>query len=194
MLLIQQQRIIGFILLASIITALAAFLIINSEPVDTDDSPDDIHIFVDDVEIQLTPELKTEKDKAKVKPIIIKIPKVTKEKPSKSKVESEIPKQPSNRAPKKVTTKKDTRADKQKSDTSQLWLLQIASFSIKAGAKAVQKQVNRLGYKATIHESSQTSPKLYRVRIGPESNKRALDDIAVILNQKLGLKSQVIRK
>lgn len=195
MLLIQQQRIVGTILLASAIAAVAAFLIINTKKVDVVDSHDNIQIFSGEIDDILKPELQVIDTTSKVEPSTATKVKVDEEKSTTNKFESvveEIPDKSSTE--KQVIAQQESSTENLENNASQLWFLQVASFSIKAGAKAIQKQVNALGYKAKIHKSSETSPTLYRVRIGPESNKENLDDIAVILNQKLGLKSQLIRK
>lgn len=97
----------------------------------------------------------------------------------------------------KEVAKKDTSSltpSEAISKNAPLWILQIASFSVQKNAQAIQKKIIALGYDAKIQSSNHNSAAIYRVRIGPDNNKSSLEKISVILNKKLELKSQVIQK
>ena len=74
------------------------------------------------------------------------------------------------------------------------WLLQLGVFSVKSNAQAMQKQVATLGYDAKIEQVKTDKGNLYRVRIGPESNKASIEKIATRLNKELKLKTQIVQQ
>jgi len=85
-------------------------------------------------------------------------------------------------------------AKQESENVSDSWFLQLASFSIEKNAQALKKQTIALGYDAKIHATDSPKGKIYRVRIGPNDSKPMLQKTSSILNKKLGLKSQIVQK
>jgi DedD protein len=74
------------------------------------------------------------------------------------------------------------------------WLIQLASFGVQANAQALQKKVKTLGYSSTIQAIKNSQGKMiYRLRVGPESNKQRVDTIVSKVKQHLKLTPQVIK-
>lgn len=75
------------------------------------------------------------------------------------------------------------------------WLIQLASFGVQANAQALQKKVKTLGYESTIQAIKNSEGKMvYRLRVGPESNKQTVDTIVSKVKQHLKLTAQVIKR
>ena len=75
------------------------------------------------------------------------------------------------------------------------WLIQLASFGVQANAQALQKKVKTLGYESTIQAIENSQGKMvYRLRVGPESNKQTVDTIVSKVKQHLKLTPQVIKR
>lgn len=74
------------------------------------------------------------------------------------------------------------------------WLIQVASFSVKDNAEALQKKVKILGYQGHIQALKNSQDKMiYRLRIGPEADRQKVDLIVSKMQQHLQLKPQVIK-
>jgi len=163
MTLIQQQRIIGIILLACGIVGLAVFFISNATGLDS--VPPKIIASNNSQEIVLDEDNKVfESSIEAIKPV-------------KKSVETSV-----------------LGEEKQKIQTAIFWYLQIATFSIKANAQDIKKQVSALGYDAQITETKGSTTKLYRVHLKQTTNKSSLEAASLILNQKLGIRTQIIQK
>ena len=186
---IQQQRLIGALLLVSIFSGIAYFLmssanqteevITNPSELEQDFtssidviSDGDIEVISSESEALIDPHnLKSEEvitliHKETAKPVIPK------------EIEKEI-----------------AVSEFQESSTpsADSWFLQLASFSIEKNAQGLQKQVSLLGYTANIQSSIGEKGTIYRVRIGPENSRLTLEKISLILNKELELKSQIIK-
>jgi cell division protein FtsN len=191
---LQQQRIVGAILLMCAIAGVAFFLMSNAnspetttELIEADQTSQpyssvveampegDVEIVSEDVETVVTPEnvvaeeVKVEQVKMEPAQIIAKPVDKVIAKPSPS-----------------VSTT---------SNTEPSWLLQIASFSIQENADKIKADLKQLGYAATIETVKGNSGKpIFRVRIGPNNSKAELEKIAVKLQKKLKLQAQIIQK
>lgn len=78
--------------------------------------------------------------------------------------------------------------------TDTAWLIQLASFSVKENAVALSSQVKNMGYKAVIQSSDTANGKIYRVRLEPIKDKNNADKIASELNTKLKLTTQIMQE
>jgi cell division septation protein DedD len=74
------------------------------------------------------------------------------------------------------------------------WVIQLASFSVKANADALSLQAKQMGYKSVIENSEDSNGKIYRVRLEPMANKLKAQAVASDLNKKLKLSSQVLQE
>ena len=68
------------------------------------------------------------------------------------------------------------------------WLIQLASFSQKPNAIALQSKVKQLGLTANIEHVGT----VYRVRIGPESSRAAAEELVAKLADELKLEPQIL--
>jgi DedD protein len=193
MTLMQQQRLIGAILLVCVFSGVAYFLMSSAtqqgaqivEPEDNKQensfissiiviSDDDIEIVSNDSEALVDPH-----NLATVETAVDKLdePVITKNEVKEKSLDSNL-----------VTTSQALEK------VTQVWFLQLASFSVEKNALALQKQVQSLGYDAKIQAGNGSNGRIYRVRIGPNSDKSTLQPISEFLNKNLGLKSQIVKK
>ncbi len=183
---LQQQRIVGAILLMCVIAGVAFFLMSNAnspetttELIEAEQISQPYSSVVEampegDVEIvSEDPETMVNTASVVAEPV--------KETPAQKPVDKIIAK-PST----PVSTTINTEAS---------WLLQIASFSIQENADKIKADLKKLGYAATIETVKGSSGKpIFRVRIGPNNNKAELEKIAIELKKKLNLQAQIIQK
>jgi DedD protein len=192
---VTQQRLIGSILLLCALGGFAFFLI-DSASNDTEATPDtkpDIPfvssidaITVDDVEIVeaeqealVDVDLKTPvKDE---KPVI-ELQTVSKTASVQSPVEATV-------VNKIVPVPVDD-----KITTTTLWSLQLASLADKPAADALKKRVELLGYKAIVEKAETPKGNRFRVKVGPEHDKVALEAASKVLESKLNLKPLMLKQ
>ncbi|PCH66111.1 MAG: hypothetical protein COC04_00060 [Gammaproteobacteria bacterium] len=74
------------------------------------------------------------------------------------------------------------------------WILQLASFSVKTNAEALAEQLSTLGYKPSVESTATGNGMIYRVRLAPMKNKTMADNLAIELAKKLNLKPQVLQQ
>jgi len=199
MTLIQQQRLIGAVLLVCVFSAVAFYLISNAKHSEQTivEQADETETFVSVIEAlsQGDVELISDETETLVDPHQLAV---------KTEVKTDTVEVITNKASASANIdkviKQDVIASKvsptQNSNTSQsspTWFLQLASFSGEKNAQAFQKQVEDLGYDAKIQSSKNDKGTIYRVRIGPNNNKLTLEKASKILNKKLKLKSQIIQ-
>ena len=201
----QQQRLLGTVLVLVVIVGLALFLINNAnkgqlvdEIIIIDDfvtidevSDGDIEIVDYGLEASLDPHnLLAEQTTVIEQPIAI-VERPIEVQIVKTQIEEKpviaVKPQPQNVT--KQVTPPTIKTDKV---VSEQWVLQIASFSVKANADALQKEMQDLAYKPKVEQSQTKSGTIYRVRIGPEQDKTVLEKIAASLQKKQGLKSQLL--
>lgn len=77
--------------------------------------------------------------------------------------------------------------------TLTLWSLQLASLADKSAANALSKKVELLGYKAIVEKAETPKGDRFRVRIGPESDKVALEAVSKDIEKKLNLKPLMLK-
>jgi len=68
------------------------------------------------------------------------------------------------------------------------WLIQLASFSQKPNAIALQSKVKKLGLTANIEHAGA----VYRVQVGPEDSREVAEKLAAKLADELKLKPQIL--
>lgn len=116
----------------------------------------------------------------------VKEPTVDIKLPSQAKPEATIsspsePKQPDDNKQQSVEQKNAT------SDSSKLFMIQIASFSELKKSQELTKKLKQAGYKAFMKSSKVAGKTFYRVRIGPESSRSNALLIRNQIKQKIGL-------
>lgn len=74
------------------------------------------------------------------------------------------------------------------------WTIQLASFSVKDNAQSLQNKLKKLGLQADIQGAVNSQGKMiYRVRIGPESNRQQVDTIVTKVKRHFQLNPQIIK-
>ncbi len=183
MTLIQQQRLIGALLLVCIFSGIAYFLM--SSATQTEDvitNPSELEQeFVSSIDVISDGDIEviSSESEALIDPHNLKSEVVMTHKDT---VEAILPKE----IKKKIIVSEPL-------ESTDSWFLQLASFSIEKNAQGLQKQVSLLGYTANIQSSVGEKGTIYRVRIGPDNSKLTLEKTSLILNKKLGLKPQIIK-
>lgn len=85
-------------------------------------------------------------------------------------------------------------AKKAQAESKESWVIQLASFSVKANADALNLQAKDMGYKSVIEESDGANGKIYRVRLEPIADKQKAQNVASEINNKFKLTSQVLQE
>lgn len=213
---VQKQRIIGAILLLSGLVGVAVFLMSNASSPDNVPEPSTStsgieQDYVSVIETMPEGDIEVVEDKAQVfvdanSDISVNIPKTELiQAPKVSKAETKV-------AVDKVATSNDinTIAEelektvvktshitaKVKSEEQKVeWVLQVASFSVRDNANNLNAKLQSSNYKSYIDPIKTSAGKLiYRVRIGPESDKTKLEQAASNLSKKFQLKSQLLQQ
>jgi len=83
---------------------------------------------------------------------------------------------------------------KAQAESKESWVIQLASFSVKANADALSLQAKDMGYKSVIEESDGANGKIYRVRLEPIADKQKAQNVASEINNKFKLTSQVLQE
>lgn len=73
------------------------------------------------------------------------------------------------------------------------WVLQLASFSVRENAVALSSQLKQMGYDPMIETISSAGTLIYRVRLQPVSDRIKLQQTAQTLSQKLKLNAQILQ-
>lgn len=189
---IFQQRLIGSVLLLCLLGGIAFFLINsanNDEEIVPEALPDipftsnvdmaipdgDVEI-IDDVEETLVDPQQLDTKPEVVQPEVIATPKPI--------IEQHTP----------PTADNINAVDETSTTQIVSWSLQIASFSVEANAESLRKQIQALGYKAIVEKGDTPKGPRFRVRIGPQQDKQALEAIAKVLKEKLNLNPQILKQ
>ncbi|MBL1320903.1 MAG: SPOR domain-containing protein [Methylophaga sp.] len=175
---ITQQRLIGSILLLCVLAGIA-FLLINSAS--------------DDVEIIPTtkPDIPFVSSINAIAPDDVEIVEAEQE----VIVDAQAPNDVGfvQEIPEPITKKIETIAVETKITTT-MWSLQLASLADKSAADALIKKVELLGYKAIAEKAETPKGDRFRVRIGPEQDKAALEATSKVLENKLNLKPLILKQ
>lgn len=87
-----------------------------------------------------------------------------------------------------------TPTPKEAETNAKVWLVQLGSFSVKSNADALVKQLTKLGYKPSVKESVNDKGTIYRVRLASIQDKNTAEKLAEQIKQKLKLSPQVIQQ
>lgn len=153
-----QQRLVGAVVLVALSVILVPALLDGSGYKSRHDRT---------IEIPVKPVLPTLKE-VQVKPVAIAAPiEIRKKKVEQKKAEKKKVEQP----------KKDTSPPKD----IKSWTLQVGTFGQKANALAFRDTLRKEGYIAYMETGESKGKKSYRVRIGPELEKKQLEKIKLKL-------------
>ena len=73
------------------------------------------------------------------------------------------------------------------------WVLQLASFSVRDNADALSNQLKQMGYDPMIETISNAGTLIYRVRLQPVTDRIKLQQTAERLSDKLKLNAQILQ-
>ncbi len=221
MTLIQQQRLLGAVLLVCLIGVIAWFLLDTveqnqpeqpqEEPIAFDSViepiPEDVEVFEPVEETLVDPESLTQAE-ADTKP-----QQTDTSEPANSMSTAPETLSKSEPAP---TTGPDTAATESKpepdkqtepvsapqtaeekpvapSTAEPQWVLQLASFSVRKNADALSDQLKQMGYDPMIETISSAGTLIYRVRLQPVTDRIKLQQTAQTLSDKLKLNAQILQ-
>ncbi len=197
MTLIEQQRLIGAVLLLVIISVVSYFLISSANNVDVDEeivqseqsftsvvepiSEAELEIVDYADETLLDPQnLSQEQTLAQPETVDVKETDI-RTNPVKS--AEQVTPQPTPVSNEEVTI----------APTSS-WVLQLGSFSVKNNADVLVSQLKKLGYQPSIETSKTDKGAIYRVRLSAIQSKEVAENLANELAEKLELSPQVFQQ
>lgn len=209
---VEKQRVIGVILLLTMIAGIAFFFISNASSLDLNNEQSSTN----NIEIEVTPEYSSvveaisEGDIEIVQEdieVLIELHKtVVDSKASKMEkksiiqndsTDSSILKAQKQAKPLAILEKKSAQLDVKPNEhvsSQPLWVLQLASFSVYENALKLQKKLTALSYQSYIDPvETATNSRIYRVRIGPNKNKSSLDKISNKIRGEFQLQPQLIQ-
>lgn len=73
------------------------------------------------------------------------------------------------------------------------WALQLGSFSKEANAEAMRDKLRAKGYASYVDVLKKPDRSIYRVRIGPELDKKRLEQIKAKLDKKEKMKGMLVQ-
>ena len=73
------------------------------------------------------------------------------------------------------------------------WMIQVASFASRDNAQRVVDQLRKASYDTHLETAQVKNRKVYRVRVGPEIDRKNADKIAAQISKKFFVKARVIR-
>jgi len=88
--------------------------------------------------------------------------------------------------------KKPAHVIKPRALTPQSWVVQLASFNLKANATALEKQLQDKGYPAYQQKIKGSKGEIVRILIGPEVKRQRAEQLLVKLQQETKMKGIVI--
>ncbi len=192
---VTQQRLIGSILLLCALGGFAFFLI-DSASNDTEATPDtkpDIPfvssidaITVDDVEIVEAEQEALVDAQTQIQPqspVVDTKPEIA--------LEAVPEVKPVQAIPKPIVSTISVPVEEKVTTT--MWSLQLASLADKSAADSLSKKVALLGYKASVEKAETPKGERFRVRVGPQQDKTALEAVSKVLENKLNLKPLMLK-
>jgi DedD protein len=193
MTLIQQQRLIGAVLLLCLIGVIAFFLLSSvqeNEPLRPEKEPINFDSVVEPIGEDV--EVVEPVDEALVDPHGLD---------KRSPVSAETGNQQPEEALETATEAEDTALpapalpqveSEQAAMHEPKWVLQVASFSKRANADSLAAQLSEMGYAAMIETTTTDSKPIYRVRLQPTVDRSKLEQAAQSINEKLKLSTQIL--
>jgi len=201
MTLIQQQRLLGAVLLLCLIGVIAWFLldtVERNQPQPQQEAPIAFDSVIEPIEERVEPVEEALVDPEQLGEIAAEIPEPL-QPGTEQLAETEAPAdtQP---APAPAPEPEPQQENKTESPTSTTastvqpqWVLQLASFSKKQNADALNAQLEQLGHDPMIETVNSAGTLIYRVRLKPVSDRKKLEQTAKILSDKLKLNPQILQ-
>ncbi|WP_292441507.1 SPOR domain-containing protein [Methylophaga sp.] len=218
MTLIQQQRLLGAVLLVCLIGVIAWFLLDTveqnqpaqpqEEPIAFDSViepiPEDVEVVEPVEEAMLDPQGLSQADAEDEPQTSTETEKASTVSAESSPEPEPAPKPEPKAAPDPEPapvpqTEPDTEQQKPESQPAATstaepkWVLQLASFSVRENADALSAQLKQMGYDPMIETISSAGTLIYRVRLQPVTDRIKLQQTAQTLSQKLKLNAQILQ-
>ena len=218
MTLIQQQRLLGAVLLVCLIGVIAWFLLDTveqnqpaqpqEEPIAFDSViepiPEDVEVVEPVEEAMLDPQGLSQADAEDEPQTSTETEKASTVSAESSPEPEPAPKPEPKAAPDPEPapvpqTEPDTEQQKPESQPAATstaepkWVLQLASFSVRENADALSAQLKQMGYDPMIETISNAGTLIYRVRLQPVTDRIKLQQTAQTLSQKLKLNAQILQ-
>jgi DedD protein len=218
MTLIQQQRLLGAVLLVCLIGVIAWFLLDTveqnqpaqpqEEPIAFDSViepiPEDVEVVEPVEEAMLDPQGLSQADAEDEPQTSTETEKASTVSAESSPEPEPAPKPEPKAAPDPEPapvpqTEPDTGQQKPESQPAATstaepkWVLQLASFSVRENADALSAQLKQMGYDPMIETISSAGTLIYRVRLQPVTDRIKLQQTAQTLSQKLKLNAQILQ-
>ncbi|MEL6367480.1 MAG: SPOR domain-containing protein [Pseudomonadota bacterium] len=83
--------------------------------------------------------------------------------------------------PPAVVTPQPTQVDNSTSQSAELWVVQVGSFGQRSNAETLMKKLIDAGFPAFVSEIQTSGGTMHRVRVGPQKNRAASDDMVTKL-------------
>lgn len=196
MTLIQQQRLLGAVLLLCLIGVIAWFLldtVERNQPQPQQEAPIVFDSVIEPIEEKVEPVEEALVDPEQLGEVAAEIPEPL-QPGTEQLAETEAP------APAPEPEPEPQQENKTESPTSATgstvqpqWVLQLASFSKKQNADALHAQLEQLGHDPMIETVNSAGTLIYRVRLKPVSDREKLEQTAKILSDKLKLNPQILQ-
>lgn len=223
MTLIQQQRLLGAVLLLCLIGVIAWFLLDkveqNQPPVKQEEPiafdsviepiPDNQEVLEPPQEKLVDPQGLEQQAAPATKPVEQQAdPAVTasESKPDASADNSAEPQdepvsaparpepaQPPKPEATRAASTEPSQAKPEQNSAQPMWVLQLASFSVRENADSLAKQLKSMGYDPMIETISSAGTLIYRVRLQPVADRIKLEQTAQDLSKKLKLNTQIMQ-
>lgn len=220
MTLIQQQRLLGAVLLVCLIGVIAWFLLDTveqnqpaqpqEEPIAFDSViepiPEDVEVVEPSEETLVDPEglSQAELDTKPQQPAAPEpsspvskapeTPSAPEPAPSPETATASVPQaEPEPKPQSEPQTAENKSATAAPSSAQPQWVLQLASFSVRENADALSNQLKQMGYDPMIETISSAGTLIYRVRLQPVTDRIKLQQTAQTLSDKLKLNAQILQ-
>lgn len=197
MTLIEQQRLIGAVLLLVIISVVSYFLISSANNVTEDtETVQSEQSFTSVVEPISEPEVEIVEyvDETLLDPQNLAQRQVSVQSETVDIKDSEIISDKIKSIDKVTDQSASTSEEEVTVTTTSNWILQLGSFSVKNNADALVSQLKKLGYQPTIETSETDKGTIYRVRLADIKTETIATKLANDLAKKLNLSPQVFQQ
>jgi DedD protein len=182
---LQQQRLLGIVLLVVLITGLALFLLANVDESTSESTIEEPIVFdsvIEPIEDMPEPEI--------VEPVEEVLVTIGDEKIEIAPTQPEVLIEPELIKPSAPIQSMPIATS---SSDKEMWILQLGSFSVRDNAKSLSQQLESLGYKPITEIIQSNGSPIYRVKLSPSSDKAQLESTAKKLSETLKLTPQVMR-
>jgi DedD protein len=182
---LQQQRLLGIVLLVVLITGLALFLLANVDDSTSESAIEEPIVFdsvIEPIEDMPEPEI--------VEPVEEVLVTIGEEKIEIAPTQPEVLFEPEVVKP---SSPIEPIAPVTSSSEKEMWILQLGSFSVRENAKLLTQQLETMGYKPITEIIQSNGSPIYRVKLSPTDDKVQLESTAKKLTETLKLTPQVMR-